>query len=397
MGSALLMIVSQYGFSAVLEQPGLRLDPSRIAAQVVSGIGFIGAGTIIFHRQIVRGLTTAASLWATAGIGLAVGAGMYGTAAAATVLALVALEGLSLVFRGLGARRMAVSFTASDREAVGRAIDGIPFRGAVHRLVRNVFADERHGARVSRVARGDTRPKAATATASRRCCAEIRTCSSRRFRDDGHPARGRSEVAVHLLELRIARQFVGVGAGDALRYGFALLCEQPRPRTRAGFRPERGNSWVVRGRCGAPPGENSPRPVRCNRICRCRAERSSRRGAEVAAGACRGCGRDARRVAQAHDRNGRCAVDSCGSFQKFVERDDSYAALRGGFDDRIGVFVPDCDGDMGISRQVFTGRGVGDRIAMGRRRGDLKQQVAGCRAKSFGSARKGSEEHTYIY
>ena len=122
MGSALLMIVSQYGFSAVLEQPGLRLDPSRIAAQVVSGIGFIGAGTIIFHRQIVRGLTTAASLWATAGIGLAVGAGMYGTA---TVLALVALEGLSLVFRGLGARRMAVSFTASDREAVGRAIDGI--------------------------------------------------------------------------------------------------------------------------------------------------------------------------------------------------------------------------------------------------------------------------------
>ena len=129
MGSALLMIVSQYGFSAVLEQPGLRLDPSRIAAQVVSGIGFIGAGTIIFHRQIVRGLTTAASLWATAGIGLAVGAGMYGTAAAATVLALVALEGLSLVFRGLGARRMAVSFTASDREAVGRAIDGIRSEG----------------------------------------------------------------------------------------------------------------------------------------------------------------------------------------------------------------------------------------------------------------------------
>ncbi len=124
MGSALLMIVSQYGFSAVLEQPGLRLDPSRIAAQVVSGIGFIGAGTIIFHRQIVRGLTTAASLWATAGIGLAVGAGMYGTAAAATVLALVALEGLSLVFRGLGARRMAVSFTASDREAVGRPSTG---------------------------------------------------------------------------------------------------------------------------------------------------------------------------------------------------------------------------------------------------------------------------------
>ena len=72
LGSALIMIVSQYGFEDFLAtHDGLRLDPSRIAAQVVSGIGFIGAGTIIIHRQLVRGLTTAASLWATAGIGLA--------------------------------------------------------------------------------------------------------------------------------------------------------------------------------------------------------------------------------------------------------------------------------------------------------------------------------------
>lgn len=60
LGSALLMIVSQYGFSDVLERDLVRLDPSRIAAQVVSGIGFIGAGTIILQKQIVRGLTTAA-------------------------------------------------------------------------------------------------------------------------------------------------------------------------------------------------------------------------------------------------------------------------------------------------------------------------------------------------
>ena len=67
LGSALMMIVSQYGFEEFLaSHDGLRLDPSRIAAQVVSGIGFIGAGTIIIHRQLVRGLTTAASLWATA-------------------------------------------------------------------------------------------------------------------------------------------------------------------------------------------------------------------------------------------------------------------------------------------------------------------------------------------
>ena len=56
---------------------GIDLDPSRVAAQVVSGIGFIGAGTIIFQKQIVRGLTTAAGIWATSGIGLAIGAGMY--------------------------------------------------------------------------------------------------------------------------------------------------------------------------------------------------------------------------------------------------------------------------------------------------------------------------------
>ena len=77
LGSALIMIVSQYGFQEIIKESSVTLDPSRVAAQVVSGIGFIGAGTIIFQKQIVRGLTTAAGIWATAGIGLAVGAGMY--------------------------------------------------------------------------------------------------------------------------------------------------------------------------------------------------------------------------------------------------------------------------------------------------------------------------------
>lgn len=77
LGSALIMIVSQYGFMEVVKMEGIDLDPSRVAAQVVSGIGFIGAGTIIFQKQIVRGLTTAAGIWATSGIGLAIGAGMY--------------------------------------------------------------------------------------------------------------------------------------------------------------------------------------------------------------------------------------------------------------------------------------------------------------------------------
>ena len=91
LGSALMMVVSQYGFEGFLaSHDGLRLDPSRIAAQVVSGIGFIGAGTIIIHRQLVRGLTTAASLWATAGIGMTIGAGLYFLGVAATLLIVAA-------------------------------------------------------------------------------------------------------------------------------------------------------------------------------------------------------------------------------------------------------------------------------------------------------------------
>ena len=125
LGSALMMIVSQYGFSEILTHDGVSLDPSRIAAQVVSGIGFIGAGTIIFNHQIVRGLTTAASLWATAGIGLTAGAGMSWLALAATILTLVALEGLRLVFRSLGSRRMVVVFSASDRTGVADTLDRI--------------------------------------------------------------------------------------------------------------------------------------------------------------------------------------------------------------------------------------------------------------------------------
>lgn len=74
LGSALVMIVSTYGFQDVVGHNGISLDPSRVAAQVVSGIGFLGAGTILFLRQeVVRGLTTAAGLWTVAAIGLACG------------------------------------------------------------------------------------------------------------------------------------------------------------------------------------------------------------------------------------------------------------------------------------------------------------------------------------
>lgn len=92
LGSALIMLVSKYGFNDLEGVTSVGLDPSRVAAQVVSGIGFLGAGTIIVEHQYVRGLTTAAGLWATAGIGLAIGAGMYIPGASATLLILVGLE-----------------------------------------------------------------------------------------------------------------------------------------------------------------------------------------------------------------------------------------------------------------------------------------------------------------
>lgn len=91
-GSCLAMIVSAYGFTEVLNHKDVVLDPSRVAAQVVSGIGFLGAGTIFFWRkEILRGLTTAAALWAVASIGLAIGGGMYVAGVAATALVLIIL------------------------------------------------------------------------------------------------------------------------------------------------------------------------------------------------------------------------------------------------------------------------------------------------------------------
>ena len=126
LGSALMMVVSQYGFTDILQHSGMGVDPSRIAAQVVSGIGFIGAGTIILHRQLVRGLTTAASLWATAGIGLAAGAHLYVLAGVATLLTLFGLEALSLFFGPMGRRRLVLVLSSENRKALDRALAALP-------------------------------------------------------------------------------------------------------------------------------------------------------------------------------------------------------------------------------------------------------------------------------
>jgi putative Mg2+ transporter-C (MgtC) family protein len=100
-GSALFMIVSFCGFADVLSQEHIALDPSRVAAQVVSGIGFLGAGTIVLRSKVVRGLTTAASLWTVAAIGLAVGGGLYVAATTTTVLVVIILAGIKPIERRL--------------------------------------------------------------------------------------------------------------------------------------------------------------------------------------------------------------------------------------------------------------------------------------------------------
>ena len=93
-GASLMMMVSAFGFADALSQKNVVLDPSRVAAQVVSGIGFLGAGSILLRGEVVRGLTTAASLWSVAGLGLAVGGGMYTAAFGATIIILIILAGI---------------------------------------------------------------------------------------------------------------------------------------------------------------------------------------------------------------------------------------------------------------------------------------------------------------
>lgn len=93
-GACLLMIVSAYGFQNATRMPHVVLDPSRIAAQVVSGIGFLGAGSILLRGQAVRGLTTAASIWSVAALGMAAGGGLYFAAFVSAGIILLILAGI---------------------------------------------------------------------------------------------------------------------------------------------------------------------------------------------------------------------------------------------------------------------------------------------------------------
>lgn len=108
-GAALFMLVSKFGFYDVIVANRIALDPSRIAAQIVSGVGFLGAGLIFVQRGSVRGLTTAAGVWVTAAVGMAAGAGLPLIAIATTAIYLVVTLAFPLLTRRLPRSSTAIS------------------------------------------------------------------------------------------------------------------------------------------------------------------------------------------------------------------------------------------------------------------------------------------------
>ena len=122
LGSALFMIISQYAFTG-------QFDHARVAAQVVSGIGFIGAGVIIFQKNVVRGITTAAGLWVAAAIGLACGAGMFAVAVAAMLMTIICLETMHFVTRAFGEKAFSVSLSPVKGEDLPEVLDAFKAAG----------------------------------------------------------------------------------------------------------------------------------------------------------------------------------------------------------------------------------------------------------------------------
>jgi putative Mg2+ transporter-C (MgtC) family protein len=141
LGSALFTIVGAYGFHDFLEsgESVVRADPTRIAAQIVTGIGFLGAGAIIRQGFSVRGLTTAATLWVVAAVGLAAGAGYYSAAVITTALVLIALYPLRIM-----AYQILRRFRVEDGRLLVELPAGTPPGGVIDEI-------ERAGARVNSV------------------------------------------------------------------------------------------------------------------------------------------------------------------------------------------------------------------------------------------------------
>jgi putative Mg2+ transporter-C (MgtC) family protein len=190
-GAALFMLVSTYGFSDVLQTRLIVLDPSRVAAQVVSGIGFIGGGLIFVQRSNVRGLTTAAGVWATAAVGLAAGGDLPVLATATTLAYLIV---------SLGYPHLARRLPGSDALISPLVITYLDGQGVLRKLLAECAAS---GFAVSdllveREAETEPGEGAGERTVSVRVC-----------------LRGRGSVAQLAAELQAFRGVMSVQAGDS--------------------------------------------------------------------------------------------------------------------------------------------------------------------------------------
>jgi len=136
LGSALFMIISQFAFSG-------RFDAARVAAQVVSGIGFIGAGVIIFQKNVVRGVTTAAGLWVAAAIGLACGAGMYDVAGAAALMTVLCLELLHFFHLRYGEKVVDLTLKSQGNQDLLAVLDVLKAEG-INVETYSVFGSKVH-------------------------------------------------------------------------------------------------------------------------------------------------------------------------------------------------------------------------------------------------------------
>ncbi|XID93507.1 MgtC/SapB family protein [Paenibacillaceae bacterium WGS1546] len=123
LGSTAIMLLSIYGFGEFADEYNVRMDPARLAAQVISGIGFLGAGAILRNGSSVAGLTTAASIWAVAAIGLCVGAGFFEVAGTVTVLVWISLFLLNKLERRFRRRRRKGELSVTFRDSPGAVAD----------------------------------------------------------------------------------------------------------------------------------------------------------------------------------------------------------------------------------------------------------------------------------
>jgi putative Mg2+ transporter-C (MgtC) family protein len=142
LGSCLLMLLSMYGFAAFVDEPNVRVDPARLAAAVITGIGFLGAGTILFTGKSITGLTTAASLWVVSAIGLGVGAGFYFASAITTFMVLLTLWAFNkLEKRYISTKKEhLLKIKANDLSQTLRSINGLMAERKI--LIRKMLLEE---------------------------------------------------------------------------------------------------------------------------------------------------------------------------------------------------------------------------------------------------------------